>query len=144
MKNGNGKVSSKDLMMSKFLHKGKWHFSYDGKFVECDTFYQMQEMNISDSKIFKEFGKSYEESELKYNVSREKVKYPKIHNWQQLLDFMFSIMKEDRVKFIKSKITEDMNAKSLIPLLPEPFQPIFLLRLDYDDKIKEKISGDTK
>ncbi len=97
----------------------------------------MKEMKLGDDKIFKEFGKSFEKSNVKMNMEYEKAhKYPDINNWQQLLDFMMSIMKDDAVAFIKSKITDDMKAESLIPLLPEAFQPIFRLRLDYDNKIK--------
>ena len=137
MMNGNGKISDKSLTLSRFLHKGRWHYSSKSMFLDCETFNQMREMNITDEKIFKEFGKSFKEAELKSSIDYGKAhKYPDINNWQQLLDFMMTIMKDDVVKFIKSKITEDMKAESLIPLLPEAFQPIFRLRLDYDEKIK--------
>ena len=135
--NGNGKTSDKSLTLSRFLHKGRWHYSSKGMFLDCETFHQMKEMKLGDDKIFKEFGKSFEKSNVKMNMEYEKAhKYPDINNWQQLLDFMMSIMKDDAVAFIKSKITDDMKAESLIPLLPEAFQPIFRLRLDYDNKIK--------
>ena len=138
MTNGNGRISSRDLKMSRFLHKKRWHYSYDGRFIDCQTFHEMQEMKIGDNKIFSEFGKSFEDAAEKWQKDLdERNDYPDITNWQKLLDFMFSIMKDDVVKNIKGKLTGDMKAEDVVPLLPEPFQPIFSMRLDYDEKIKK-------
>ena len=136
MKSGEKKISSKGLQM--FLHQGRYAFdSGDGKFIDCETFHQMEEMGLSVKEIFKEYGRSYEDLKMKYE--REYLKknvYPKITNWQQLLDYMFTVMDKNIVKFIKSKITEKTKAEDVVELLPEHFQPIFRLRLDYDEKIK--------
>ena len=136
MKNGEKKVSSKGL--KTFLHLGRWNYdSGNGKFIDCETFHQMEEMTLSVKEIFKEYGSSYEDLRFKYEKDYLKSnEYPTITNWQQLLDYMFSIMDKDVVKFIKSKITDDTKAEDLTELLPDHFQPIFRLRLDYDEKIK--------
>ncbi len=136
MKNGEKKTSSKNLQT--FLHQGRWNYdSGNGRFIDCETFHQMEDMTLSVKEIFKEYGKSYED--LRYKYERDYLKsneYPKITNWQQLLDYMLGDMNQDMAKFIKNKITEKTKAKDIIELLPKEYQGIFMLRLDYDEKIK--------
>jgi hypothetical protein len=137
MKSGEKRISREDLRRSMFRHKGKMHYSIDGRIIDCRTFEEMRSMKIPDERIIKEFGRSYEDIFREEDEKRKSEEnFPDIHNFKELVEYVLTLLPKEIVEKIRLDRNQCKTVTDYIALFPGVYQPILRLRYAYDKRRK--------
>ncbi|KKM62163.1 hypothetical protein LCGC14_1524480 [marine sediment metagenome] len=132
MTDGEKKKFNVDIKSSQFLHRGIWHYSHKGRFVDCVLYHSMADMGLDGPEIFREYGKSIE-------PIAPRVGQVKIQNIRELMEYMYSIMTDEWVARIKGGIKKGMPAHEVFALFPIAYQWILRLRYLHDKGLWGKV-----
>ena len=137
MKSGEKRISNEDLRKSMFRHKGRMHYSIAGRIIDCQTFEEMRSLKISDERIMKEFGKSYDDIFREEDEKRKlEDNYPDIRNFKELAEYILILLPKETVEKIRLDRNQCKTVADYIALFPGVYQPILRLRYAYDKRRK--------
>lgn len=118
------------------MERSEEFYSYQGSYIPIELFNYYRSEKISDTEIWMNHAKEFKKTIAKQK--KEKRSKTKIESIKELIEFLFSILPDEKVNKIKEKKQECKTMADIIKLFPDVYQPILKLRYDYDqNKSKE-------